>query len=302
MAKKNNPVVKDLDEATIVATPKSVATPTETKNTDLYSKLWRDSYDKEAAKTKPVLFELVKHKMVKGVKNYQAEVFFPSEDIIFDKEAGKRRKIRYSRGEQSIYVDKQSKDAKAKMIKFEQGLIVVHHTDPLLLDFMRKCNYNKTNPERLSDKKEVYFEVNSGIKAKKSVEEEVTILEASTLALRAPLNKIIPVAKYLNVSTNKSIDEIRYALKNLAAKNPKKFIELFDNKEAMFKGTCIMAREYGIIKVTDNDIKWENGTKIMSIPLGQPPFEALVTYLKEENKFAEYVNQLESRMDAIIGK
>jgi len=283
-------------------TPKAVATPTETTNKDLYSKIWRDSYDKEAAKSKPVIFELLKHKVVRGVKQYQAEVFFPSEDIIYDKDTKQRRRIRYSRGEQSIYVDEQSEDAKVKMIKFEQGLIVVQHTDPLLLEFMRKCNYNRTNPDRLEDRKEVYFEVNSGVKAKKSLEEEVTILEASTLALRAPLNKIIPIAKYLKIDTNRSLDEIRYNLKNLGANNPKKFIKLFDDKEAVFKGMCLMAAEYGVLKVTANDIKWENGTKIMSIPLGQPAFEALVSYLKEENKFAEYVNELESRMDAIIGK
>jgi len=303
MAKKNKTVVNDFDKATMVATPKSVATPTETKNTDLYSKLWRDSYDKEASKKKPTIFELCKHtKGPKGEKLYQAEVFFPSEDVIFDKDTGRRRKIRYVRGEQSIYAEEQAKGAKAKMIKFEQGVVVVHYTDTTLLEFMRKCNYNKSNPDRLTEMRQVYFEIDKTTVAKKSIEQEVTILEASTLALRAPLSKIIPIAKYLKIDTNKSLDEIRYALKNLGTKNPKKFIQLFDDKEAVFKGMCLMAAEYGVLKVTANDIKWENGTKIMSIPLGQPAFEALVSYLKEENKFAEYVNELESRMNAIIGK
>lgn len=285
------------------ATPKTVATPTETTKTDLYSKMWRKSYDAEVSKQRPVIFELKRHKVDKrGIKLFQAEVFFPSEDIIFDKETNSRRKIRYARGEQSLWVDEQDKTSRSKMLKFEQGLLVVQPTDPLLLEFMRKCNYNSSNPDRLTDRREVFYEVNAKVKAVKTIEEEVSLLDATALALRSPLNKIIPIAKFLGINTNRSIDEIRYELKGLASKNPKTFIKLFDDKEAIFKGTCAMAREYGVIKVTANDIKWENGTKIMSIPLGQPPFEALVTYLKAENKFAEYVNELESRMDAIIGK
>ena len=188
------------------------------------------------------------------------------------------------------------------MIKFEQGLVVVQYTNPLLLKFMRMCNFNKTNPHRLSEKKEVFFEVNASREVKKTIAQEVTILEASTLALRAPLDKIIPIAKYMNINTNKTIDEIRYALKSLAAKNPTGFIKLFDDKEALFKGSCLMAKDYGILKISTNEIAWGNGARIIAVPLGQPPLEAFVKYLKDENKFLEYYTEIESKLANAIGK
>ena len=81
----------------------------------------------------------------------------------------------------------------------------------------------------MSDSKEVFFEINAAKVKKKTIAEEVNILEATSLALRSPIDKIIPIAKYLNINTNSSIDEISYDLKSMAAKNPTGFVQLFDN-------------------------------------------------------------------------
>ena len=271
-------------------------------NSDLYAKAWKSSYDKELERERPVIFELIKHKKLRnGAKKYQTEVFFLAEDYIYDPQLKERRMIRYSKGESSIYVDKQSKLAKAVMVKFEKGVVVAMPHDPAFMEYMRLSNMNSSNASRITDAPAKFFEVSAVVVARKSMEEEVTILEASTLALRAPIDKVIPIAKYLNINTNASLDEIRYKLKSLAVKNPKAFINLFDNKEAMFKGTCKMAIEYGVIKLTSTEIAWETGASIMAIPLGQDPFEALVTYLKDENRFDEFKNDLENRLNAIIG-
>ena len=151
--------------AKATAIPTSVAAPTQVKSENIYSKLWRDSYEKEAQRKKPVIFELIKHKVNKttGTKEYQSEVFFRTEDLIFCKKTQQRRKIRYARGEASIYVDEQSNNAKPTMIKFNQGIFVVQHTDPALIEYMRKCNFNKSNPDRMSDAKQVFFEINAAI-------------------------------------------------------------------------------------------------------------------------------------------
>ena len=290
--------------AKATATPTSVAAPTQVKSENIYSKLWRDSYEKEAQRKKPVVFELIKHTIDKrtGIKSYQSEVFFRTEDLIFCKETQQRRKIRYARGEASIYVDEQSDNAKPTMVKFNQGLFVVQHTDPALIEYMRTCNFNKSNPNRMADAKQVFFEINAAKAKKKTIAEEVNILEATSLALRSPIDKIIPIAKYLNLNTNRSIDEIRYDLKSMAAKNPSGFVKLFDNKEAMFKGSCLMAKDYGVITFNENEIKWGTGVRIMAVPLGQPPLEAFVKYLKDEGKFEEYYAQLETKLANVIGK
>lgn len=281
----------------------TAAAPMQRKtNSDLYAKAWKSSYDKELERERPVIFELTKHKKLpNGAKKYQSEVFFLAEDNIYDPVLKTRRAIRYSKSENSIYVEEQSKLAKPMMVKFEKGVVVAMPHDPAFMKFMRLSNLNNSNTDRITDTPAKFFEVSAKVIAKKTMADEVTILEASTLALRAPIDKVIPIAKYLNINTNASLDEIRYSLKSLATKNPKAFINLFDNEEAMFKGTCKMAIEYGVIKLTSTEITWETGASIMAIPLGQNPFEALVTYLKDENRFNEFKNDLENRLNAIIG-
>lgn len=299
MAKKDSII----DRNTQVASPKKVATPTQTNVSDLYSKAWRNSYDKEQSRKKPTIFELVQHRVLPGgKKKYQAEVFFRAEEMIYDETTGNRRLMRYNRRESSIWADEQSKGAKPEIVRFDKGMLVAMPNDPALLAYLRKSNLNKSNEERDSSKPPKFFEINAKKAAVKSIEQEMAALDAISLALRAPLEKIIPIAKYLNINTNTSIDEIRYSLKAMANNNPTSFIKLFDNKEAIFKGTCKTAIEYGILKVSSTDIMWETGAKIMGIPLGQDPFDALVTYLKDKNMFAQFNSDLENKLNAIIGK
>ena len=283
-------------------TPTATAAPTPKKSTDLYSKVWRKSYDKELERNKPVIFQLNSNrKDAKGEIIYQAEVFFTAEERIFCKKTNKRRIIRYNKAEPSIYADEQHKATKPSIIRFNRGMCVALYTDPALVEYMRLSNLNSDNKDRIGDNPAKFSEISAKKQATISIKDEVTSLEAMQLALRAPLEKVIPIAKYLNIDTNKSIDEIRYSLKALATKNPRSFIDLFDNKEAIFKGTCKTAVEYGILKVSTTDITWETGAKIMSIPLGQNPFDALVAYLKDKNRFAEFHSDLENRLNAIIG-
>jgi len=63
-----------------------------------------------------------------------------------------------------------------------------------------------------------------------------------------------------------------------------------------------MAKDYGVITFNENEIKWGTGVRIMAVPLGQPPLEAFVKYLKDEGKFEEYYAQLETKLANVIGK
>ena len=286
--------------ATPTPTPKAVATPT-VKKSNVYSKAWETNYSKQQALPSPVVFELISSKKdAKGKRTYPVSAFFEAREVIYDPTTNKRREIRYCKNEPSIYIEEQSKLSRPETLKFSQGIIVVMPDNPALLEYLRTSNLNKSNKNRLSDLNPEFFEVSKKQEAKVSIEDEITSLEAIQLALTAPLDKIVPIAKYLKINTNRSISEIRYDLKAMASKNPIGFNKLFDDKEAFLIGSVKMSQEYGIIKIENNKISWDNGTLITAVPLGKDAYTALIDHLKAEKIFEKFQTSLENKLEAIM--
>ena len=283
------------------ATPSAVAKPTQVKTTELYSKAWKNSFEEKAKLPKPVIFELSKHtRGRKGEKVFPVSAFFEARDIIFDPETGQRREIRYCKNEPSIYMEDQASYSKSEIIRFQNGVVVAMPNNPALIKFLRISNLCKGNPNRLADKPAAFYEIKPTVAAKLNIQEEIIVLDAVSLALRAPLEKVMPIAKYLNIDTTRAVVEIRQDLKSMANKNAKAFIELFDNKEAILKGTIKTAEEYKIISVTPEKIQWDNGSVICGIPLGAEPYQALIDYIKEKGEFESFNSTLEKKLNDII--
>lgn len=283
------------------ATPSAVAKPTQVKTTELYSKAWKNSFEEKAKLPKPVIFELSKHtRGRKGEKVFPVSAFFEARDIIFDPETGQRREIRYCKNEPSIYIEDQASYSKSEIIRFQNGVVVAMPNNPALIKFLRISNLCKDNSNRLADKPAAFYEIKPTVAAKLNIQEEITVLDAVSLALRAPLEKVMPIAKYLNIDTTRAVVEIRQDLKSMANKNAKAFIELFDNKEAILKGTIKTAEEYKIISVTPEKIQWDNGSLICGVPLGAEPYQALIDYIKEKGEFESFNSTLEKKLNDII--
>ena len=283
------------------ATPSAVAKPTQVKTTELYSKAWKNSFEEKAKLPKPVIFELSKHtRGRKGEKVFPVSAFFEARDIIFDPETGQRREIRYCKNEPSIYMEDQASYSKSEIVRFQNGVVVAMPNNPALIKFLRISNLCKGNPNRLADKPAAFYEIKPTVAAKLNIQEEITVLDAVSLALRAPLEKVMPIAKYLNIDTTRAVVEIRQDLKSMANKNAKAFIELFDNKEAILKGTIKTAEEYKIISVTPEKIQWDNGSVICGVPLGAEPYQALIDYVKEKGEFESFNSTLEKKLNDII--
>ena len=286
---------------TPVVTPKAVARPTQKATTDFYSQAWRNSYDKKAEIPKPIIFELTDHSRdAKGNKTWPISCFFEAQEIIYDSESNKRIEIRFCKNESTIIKDKQQSFSKSEIIRFQNGVVIVMPNNPSLLEYMRKSSLNASNPNRIGDTRPAFKELMPAVKAKVNIADEIVQLDAVSLALRAPIDKMMPVAKYLNIDTTRSIAEIRHDLKGLAQSNPSSFVSLFDNKEVMLKGTVKTAQEYSILTVTSDNIAWADGSKITGVPIGKDPYQALVDYLKEKNEFDKFKSTLEHKLNVII--
>jgi len=224
---------------------------------------------------KPTLYRLLAgRKKVKGTNQYSYPVIYMirAEDIIFDPIKGVNRKIRYIPGEASIYEDEQKKDAKVKApIVFTEGVLAVNHQNPTLKSYLDNCNANKNNPNRMQDKRVAFEEVNKSITAKASINKDLLEIDAMSLALKMPINKLIGYAKVLGVNVDKSTEEIRYDMKMLAKKDPNSFITGLDDPKTAIKEVIVNAREYGIIDIQINRVSWKKGNDrvlITHVPVG----------------------------------
>ena len=238
--------------------------------------------------TKPLIYQLIKgrKKERNGKWRYPVVYMIKAEDIIFDPIKGVNRKIRYIPGEASIYEDEQKKDAKVRApITFTEGFIAVSGQNPTLKNYLDNCNANKNNPNRMNNSAPTFQLVDKSQDAKKIIQKEMREMDAMSLALKMPFNKLIGYAKVLGVNVDKSTEEIRYDMKMLAKKDPFSFMTGLDNPKTSIKECIINAKEYNIIDVQTNRVSWIKGSDrvlITHIPVGVDSVDHFADYCLEE--------------------
>jgi len=217
-------------------------------------------------------------------KKYPLVYMIKAEDIIYDPIKGVNRKIRYIPGESSIYEDEQKKDAKVKTpITFNEGFLIVGKQNPTLKKFMDHHNQNANNPNRMSNVSSIYQEKDPSKQAKVDIKKSAAEVDAMSLALKMPLEKLIGYAKVLGVKVDKSVDEIRYDMKIKAQKNPVAFIKGLDNPLTGIKETILAAKEYRIIDIQKNRVNWVMGTErplITHVPIGKEAVDYFADFCK----------------------
>ena len=237
-------------------------------------------------KNLPTVYELTDHSIDPKTKQkkYSIVYMIKAEDIIYDPIKGVNRKIRYIPGEQSIYEDEQKKDAKVKVpITFNDGFCIVGVQNPTLKKFLDHHNQNADNPNRMTNTRIAFKVKDEQKKAKVNLKQSTMQVDAMSMALKMPIEKLIGYAKVLGVNVEKSTDEIRYDMKIKAQKNPAAFIRGLDNPLTEIKETLISAKEYKIIDIQKNRACWVMGTErplITHIPIGQNPIDYFAGFCK----------------------
>lgn len=229
---------------------------------------------------KPSIYKLIsKDKDRQGRDRYPIVYMIKAEDIVYDPESGTQRTIRYVKGQTSVFADKQKDDVVAKVpITFNNGFLIVEHTNPNLKKFLDMCNGNFDNPNRSKNSSPSFGLENSEKKAKEKLDRSRDELNAVTTALTMSVDKLVGYAKVLGVNVKKSTDEIRYDMKVLAEKDPSGFIAGLDNPLTDMKGLILKAKEYKILILETNRIMWNIGGKktvIANVPMGVKPLDHL---------------------------
>lgn len=228
---------------------------------------------KEAPK-RPVVFSIPKGGGI-WYKLRQHEV------IIHDDEKKYNREIRYCPAERSIYKDEQSDVARREQIVFREGALLVNHTMPNLIEYLRKHPDNHANGGR------VFIEVNTENDAQAQLDKEFMLHDAIDVIKRSDIEELLPVALSLGIDSSLSSIEIKRALLSHAKSNPKQFMDTLESPFVKIKALVVTACDFNILNPKTDGMYWyDNNSLIIPTPMGQDTKDIFSRFLMTERGIA----------------
>lgn len=261
---------------------------------------------------------------------HQGTEFVPITDVILEEDTEKgsktfgqqiRKKIRFIDAFDSIYEDEQLKrggyspnygrllsgaDRRSRndIILIEKGIVeVTKSMKPNKVEYLSKCNYNGSNPNRDANIRILFYLDDSAGKAKRDYEAtELTDVAVSKLvSLKGNYRKMQEIAKIFNLDTNGTEQQIYLSLKAAAQKEPQKVIDAFVNEKASVDFIASKALELKLVTFTGTSFKYsDSGEKLISFQgrqNEQKAFKALCRKLESNEGVAELA-QLTSMIEA----
>lgn len=218
----------------------------------------------------------------------------PSSDItVYDEQTNSVREIRYCSNQKSIYADEQKGRLTREPLKFFEGILAVPHTKPNLIEFMEAHPLNVKNGGRS------FYLVETEKDNEKSVEQEFLAHDAVTLVKEKTAEELEPVGMHFGVKLGESIPDFKFALLKVAKRNPKKFIESFDDPVVMMKSKLMRAVDFGIIKLNESGAYWADGNSlIVAAPAGYSPLNTLTQHCLTDKGTTTYA-KIEKELDSI---
>ena len=200
-----------------------------------------------------------------------------SEFMVYDKKTGKQRAVRYCPNEPSIYRDDQNENSLKGGIVFREGRLFVSPEQPNLKELL------DSHPDNEANGGSRFRRVDHAAMAKKELEGDFLYADTVNLVRTKPVDEIMSVAMAFAINTDRMVDEIRHDLLVFAKKNPKAFIEAFDNPVTEAKAKVKKAIKYNVISHKGGHIVWTDTNKhIIAVPEGKDPVDIFVRYCMTE--------------------
>lgn len=200
-----------------------------------------------------------------------------SDAIIYDKETGRNRQIRYCPNEPSVYADEQSSNAIRAHVLFEEGILAVPAEQANLQDYLDLHPMNKANGGGT-------FElINTEAKAEVDLDNEFLLHDAVSLVRNKSIDELMPIAIYLGMDTNQKNAELKRELLMEAKGNPKRFIDLFDNPTVQVRSIVKKAVDFQILNSKEDGMYWFDSNRlIVATPVGQDTVKVMTQFCLTE--------------------
>lgn len=268
---------------------------------------------KQAKKPEFYVFQLTQKFYVTspGKLPYPENWLVKNADIIYDEETGTERNIRYLEGVSTIWEDEQEHLSEQKKrsrpdIRFVNGYLRVPANKPSLLEFLMKSNMNESNKNRMAGTKSLYKLLDFQAEEEKNLEKAETRMQAMKIAMEAPLDMMIPHAKYLGIKfTNSQNVErgdkaIRFDYLDVADKKSDMFIKTYNNPLVKIQYIVQKAMNSGLVdtsSVKGQAIWGDSKSFIAQIPDGKVPLEFLSEFCLTE-KGKEFYSQIKHMVNS----
>jgi hypothetical protein len=197
----------------------------------------------------------------------------------FDEEKNVNRALRYSVNQKSPFEDEQDGNAVVEPIIFEDGLLRVPRTNPVLQEFLhyhplRNVSFEEVDKERDASQEMEYlnYEVDALIEARQLTIEQ---LETVTRVMFGKDPSMISTA------------ELKRDVLVFAKMNPIEFLNIINDPMLKFQDKVRQFFENKLLQFRNNEKEvWfntpTNKKKMMSIAFGEDPYEAVSLYLKSD--------------------
>jgi hypothetical protein len=197
----------------------------------------------------------------------------------FDEEKNINRALRYSVNQKSPFEDEQDGTAIVEPIVFEDGLLRVPRTNPVLQEFLhyhplRNVSFEEVDKERDASQEMEYlnYEVDALIEARQLTIEQ---LETVTRVMFGKDPSMISTA------------ELKRDVLVFAKMNPIEFLNIINDPMLKFQDKVRQFFENKLLQFRNNEKEvWfntpTNKKKMMSIAFGEDPYEAVSLYLKSD--------------------
>jgi hypothetical protein len=197
----------------------------------------------------------------------------------FDEEKNVNRALRYSVNQKSPFEDEQDGTAVVEPIIFEDGLLRVPRTNPVLQEFLHyhpllNIVFAEVDKEKDASKEMEYlnYEVDALVEARQLTIEQ---LETVTRVMFGKDPSTISTA------------ELKRDVLVFAKMNPIEFLNIINDPMLKFQDKVRQFFENRLLQFRNNDKEvWfntpTNKKKMMSIAFGEDPYEAVSLYLKSD--------------------
>lgn len=210
----------------------------------------------------------------------------------FDKENNQNRALRYAINQKSPFEDEQDGNAILEPIVFEDGMLFVPMTNPVLQLFLYIHPMNNT----------VFEEVDNEKIASNELEDFNIEVDAIIEARQLTVDQLETVYRVLYGKDPSLVTtaEIRRDVIIAAKKDPVGFVNMVKDPMLAFNSKVRVFFESRLLTMRNNDKEvWfntqSNKRKMLAVPFGHDPYETVALYLKTDEGI-EALKFLESQL------
>jgi hypothetical protein len=210
----------------------------------------------------------------------------------FDEEKGENRALRYARNQKSPFEDEQDGNVILEPIIFEDGMLVVPRTNPVLQSFLHYHPLNGTKFVEVDDEKD----------AQEDVESLNIEVDALIEARQLPIDMLESVSRVLfgKDTSRVSTAELKRDVLVFAKNEPKEFLSVLSDPSLKLQGDVQLFFDKGLLSFRKNKKEvWyntsSNKTRMLTVPFGEEGMQSVASYLSSDDGI-ESLKTLENLM------